>query len=47
MNIEIRWEESKVKFDVNKLPSSMKEIEWYWRKCIQERIDLSKIIIRV
>mgnify|MGYP006864475147 FL=1 len=45
MNIEIRWEESKVKFDVNKLPSSMKEIEWYWRKCIQERNDLSKINI--
>lgn len=33
-------------FSENRLPSSTKEIERYWRQCVQERFNLSKISIR-
>ena len=32
-------------FSANKLPSSMREIDWHWRHNIQERFDLSRINI--
>ena len=32
-------------FSANKLPSSMREIDWHWRHNIQERFDLSQINI--
>lgn len=32
-------------FSTNKLPSSMREIDWHWRQNIQERFDLSRINI--
>lgn len=36
---------SVVDFSANKLPSSMREIDWHWRHNIQERFDLSQINI--
>lgn len=32
-------------FSTDRLPSSMKEIEWHWRQYIQEKFDLSRISI--
>ncbi|MBR5247107.1 MAG: hypothetical protein IKV25_07050 [Clostridia bacterium] len=32
-------------FQSNPLPSSSKEIEWYWGQCVHENIDLSDIVI--
>lgn len=32
-------------FSTNKLPSAMREIDWHWRRNIQERFDLSRINI--
>ena len=36
---------SVVDFSANKLPSSMREIDWHWQHNIQERFDLSQINI--
>ena len=32
-------------FKSNKLPSTSKEIEWYWSKCVKEDVDFSKVVI--
>lgn len=32
-------------FRKNKLPSSAREIEWHWRQCVQEKLNLSNISI--
>lgn len=32
-------------FKENRLPSSVREIEWHWKQCIQENLDLSRISI--
>ena len=32
-------------FKSNKLPSSSKDIEWYWSKCVKEDVDFSKVFI--
>lgn len=38
-------EGAKLNFKSNKLPSSSKDIEWYWSKCVKEDVDFSKVII--
>lgn len=32
-------------FKSNKLPSTSKDIEWYWSKCVKEDVNFSNIII--
>jgi|GEM_PF-3372498 len=32
-------------FKSSRLPSSSKEVEWYWGKCVRESIDFSKVTI--
>lgn len=32
-------------FESNQLPSSSKEVQWYWKQCIKENVDFSKVIL--
>lgn len=32
-------------FESSRLPSSSKDIEWYWGRCVQENIDFSRVTI--
>ncbi|MPM03031.1 hypothetical protein SDC9_49290 [bioreactor metagenome] len=32
-------------FKSSRLPSSLKEVEWYWDRCVRENIDFSKVTI--
>ena len=32
-------------FKSSLLPSSSKDVEWYWERCVRKNIDFSKVII--
>ena len=35
-----------MRFVTDTLPSSKKEVEWYWQKTVQETFDLSNVMIK-
>lgn len=32
-------------FKSNKLPSTSKDIEWYWSQCVRDDVDFSKVTV--
>lgn len=41
----MKWRVLKLNFKSNKLPSTSKEIEWYWSECVKEDVDFSRVTI--
>jgi hypothetical protein len=37
--------ENEMNFKSSRLPSSSKDVEWYWERCVRENIDFSRVTI--